>query len=82
MESGSSQAYRYLTVDDSFVTVQTNDAGVWYCIECRYAVGDWIEKQDPAQWEVIGLRYHARYKVREDLMSFMLLRGNSRFLYE
>ena len=83
MQSGTKQAYRLLTHEDGYPhNPQVDDDIAWYCIECRYSFGDWIEYQDKSLWNIIGQRHHAKYAIREELMMFILLRGNNRLLYE
>mgnify|MGYP006985672458 FL=1 len=58
------------------------DGVLWYNLDCRYQFGDWIERQDPTLWQVLGERHRAHYAVSEQLMTVILLRGNEKKLYE
>ena len=74
-------AYQLWTVDASrsfFAHAENN----WHLLDCRYQLADWIETHDPEMWRLIGEPWRARYAVRDDLMTVILLRGNRKELYE
>ena len=38
-------------------------------ISCGFALGDWIETQDAAEWSLIGQRHLAKYRVTDTILS-------------
>ena len=76
------QAYQIWTTEAAvtfFARAKNKD---WHLLDCRYQLGDWIETHDPEMWRLIGEPWRARYAVRDDLMTVILLRGNKKELYE
>lgn len=69
--NGPFQIFRMGYVND---WLQREDGQRWWCLDCRYEFGDWIETMPNYMWELAAARHRARYWVRDDLMTMCLLK--------